>query len=204
MQKLLTAAWDFFFSLNTKLTWWYNIVASPAKQNKWWVFLQFEQNEHLRANGHLETKVVVTLYLRLRNEFQPFPAKQPGLADPAGQPIKGLGFGRKWLEFISQSQIKSDYNFSSTIQNSSNSNIFCLCSCWDQNKYIKEKDLFKVSCKNLCRKFSRKSNWNTTSTEFCASFKRNKRLIIYLCLKPYDEFNKLRSLKKFRNKKGFF
>ena len=29
--------------------------------------------------------------------------------DPDGQPIRGLVFGGKWLEFISQSQIKGDY-----------------------------------------------------------------------------------------------
>ena len=33
-------------------------------------------------------KVVVTFYLRLRNEFQPFPAK-----NQAGQPIKRPGYG---------------------------------------------------------------------------------------------------------------
>ena len=33
------------------------------------------------------------------------------MAYSAGQPIKGLVFGRKWLEFISLSQIKGDYNF---------------------------------------------------------------------------------------------
>ena len=27
------------------------------------------------------------------------------MADPAGQPIRGLDFGGKWLEFISWSQI---------------------------------------------------------------------------------------------------
>ena len=49
----------------------------------------------------------------LRNEFQPFPAKKPGLwlVDLLGQPIRVLDFGEKWLEFISQSQIKGDYNF---------------------------------------------------------------------------------------------
>ena len=40
--------------------------------------------------------------------------QKPGfwLADLAVQPIKGLVFGEKWLEFISLSQIKCDYNFS--------------------------------------------------------------------------------------------
>ena len=33
------------------------------------------------------------------------------LTDPPGQPIRGLIFGRKWLEFISLSQIKGYYNF---------------------------------------------------------------------------------------------
>ena len=35
--------------------------------------------------------------------------QKSGLDDPDGQPIRGLIFGRKWLEFISQSQIKGDY-----------------------------------------------------------------------------------------------
>ena len=58
-------------------------------------------------------KVVVTFYLRKRNEFLPFPAKKPGLylVDLLGQPIRSLAFGGKWLEFISQSQIQGDYNF---------------------------------------------------------------------------------------------
>ena len=36
------------------------------------------------------------------------------MADPAGQPIRGLAlvFGGKLLEFISQSLIKGDYDFS--------------------------------------------------------------------------------------------
>ena len=58
-------------------------------------------------------KVVVTFYLRLRNEILPFPRQKPGLslADPAGQLIRGLSFGGKGLKFISQSQIKGDHNF---------------------------------------------------------------------------------------------
>ena len=39
-----------------------------------------------------------------------------------GQPIEGLVFDRKWLEFISQSQIKGDFNFRNTyIRDSSQS-----------------------------------------------------------------------------------
>ena len=55
------------------------------------------------------TKVVVTFYLKLRNDFQPFSAK-----NQASNWLTwwGLVFGRKWLEFISQSQIKGNYNFS--------------------------------------------------------------------------------------------
>ena len=43
-----------------------------------------------------------------------FYRQKPGLwlADLAVQPISGLVFGGKWLEFISQSQIKCDHNFS--------------------------------------------------------------------------------------------
>ena len=56
-------------------------------------------------------KVVVTFYLRLRNEFEAFPTKNQA-SNPLtqGQPIRGLVFDGKWLEFISQSQIKGDYN----------------------------------------------------------------------------------------------
>ena len=49
-------------------------------------------------------------------KFQPFPANNQGpqLVELLGcQPIRGhqiFGAG-KWLEFISQSQIKGDYNF---------------------------------------------------------------------------------------------
>ena len=55
------------------------------------------------------TKVVVTFYLKLRNDFQPFSAE-----NQASNWLTwwGLVFGRKWLEFISQSQIKGNYNFS--------------------------------------------------------------------------------------------
>ena len=38
------------------------------------------------------------------------------MADPAGQPIRGLDFGGKWLEFISWSQITGDYSFSQLIE----------------------------------------------------------------------------------------
>ena len=34
------------------------------------------------------------------------------MADAAGQPIRGLVFGEKWLESISQCQINGDYKFS--------------------------------------------------------------------------------------------
>ena len=44
-----------------------------------------------------------------------------------GQPIRGLVFGGKWLEFISQSQIKGDYNFNTSY-------------------FIKVKFLFKSVC----------------------------------------------------------
>ena len=59
-----------------------------------------------------KTKVVVTFFLRLRNEFQAFPTKNWASCWFMVQAIRGLVFGKKWLEFISQSQIKSDYNFS--------------------------------------------------------------------------------------------
>ena len=55
-------------------------------------------------------KVEVTFYLRLRNEFQTFLAKNQ--ANPAGQPIRDMIFGGKWLGLIFLSQIKGDYNFS--------------------------------------------------------------------------------------------
>ena len=42
------------------------------------------------------------------HELKLFPHKKQA----SGQPIKGLVFGRKWLEFISLSQITGDYNFS--------------------------------------------------------------------------------------------
>ena len=54
---------------------------------------------YLSRNLLLLLKVVVTFYLRLRNEFQPFPAKNQASdwLTSAGQPIRGLVFGRKWL-----------------------------------------------------------------------------------------------------------
>ena len=56
----------------------------------------------------IRNKVVVTFYLRLRNEFQQFLVKKPGpeLVDLLSQPIRGLIFCGKWMKFISQSQIK--------------------------------------------------------------------------------------------------
>ena len=62
-------------------------------------------------------KGVVSFYLKLKNEFQAFPTKNLAsnwLTCWLGQPIRGLVFGDKWLEFISQSQIKKEttYNFS--------------------------------------------------------------------------------------------
>ena len=60
-------------------------------------------------------KVIVTFYLRLRNEFQTFPAKNHAtnyVVALLGQPIRGLVFDSKWLEIISQSQIRGEYNFS--------------------------------------------------------------------------------------------
>ena len=59
-------------------------------------------------------RVVVTFYLRLRNEFQPFPAKNQASdwrTQLAVQPIRGLVFGGICLEFIYLSQIIGDYNF---------------------------------------------------------------------------------------------
>ena len=55
------------------------------------------------------TKGVVSFYLKLKNEFQAFPTKNLAsnwLTSWLGQPIRGLVSGDKWLEFISQSQIK--------------------------------------------------------------------------------------------------
>ena len=46
-----------------------------------------------------KTKVVDNFYLRLRNEFQPFPAKNQAIdwltINQAGQPIRGLVFWRE-------------------------------------------------------------------------------------------------------------
>ena len=53
------------------------------------------------------------LYLRLRNEFHPFSAKNKA-SDWLTQQVNQFGawfFDEKWLEFISQSKIKGDYNF---------------------------------------------------------------------------------------------
>ena len=51
--------------------------------------------------------------IRVRTWIEAVSPQKTGLwlAYSAGQPIKGLVFGRKWLEFISLSQIKGDYNF---------------------------------------------------------------------------------------------
>ena len=65
------------------------------------------------------TIVVVNSYMRLRNKFKLFPAKNQA-SDWLTQQVHcilglewraGMVFGRQWLEFISQSQIKGDYNF---------------------------------------------------------------------------------------------
>ena len=50
-------------------------------------------------------KVIVIFYLRLRNEFQTFPAKNHAtnyVVDLLGQPIRGLVFCRKngWIHFL--------------------------------------------------------------------------------------------------------
>ena len=50
------------------------------------------------------------------------------MADPAGQLVRGLFFAKKWLKFISQSQIKGDYNFSSISISKCNFSIFGLRS----------------------------------------------------------------------------
>ena len=59
-------------------------------------------------------RVVVTFYLRLRNEFKPYPTKNQAsdwLTQLAVRPIRGLLFGGICLEFIYLYQIKGDYNF---------------------------------------------------------------------------------------------
>ena len=59
-------------------------------------------------------RVVVTFYLRLRNELQPYPTKNQAsdwLTQLAVQPIRGLLFGGICLEFIYLYQIIGDYNF---------------------------------------------------------------------------------------------
>ena len=64
--------------------------------------------------SYRQSKIVVTFYLRQRNEFQQsFPAKNLSY-----NWFTCLAFGGKWLEFISQSQIKGDCNFS-------NPNVYC-------------------------------------------------------------------------------
>ena len=62
------------------------------------------------------TKVVVNSYMRLRNKFKLFPTKNQ-LTQQVHCTLglewqTGMVFGRKWLEFLSHSQIKGDYNFS--------------------------------------------------------------------------------------------
>ena len=55
------------------------------------------------------TKVIVTFYLKSRNEFESFLVKTQDsnwVTFESGQPIRGLVFGGKWLEFISQSEIR--------------------------------------------------------------------------------------------------
>ena len=64
--------------------------------------------------SYRQSKIVVTFYLRQRNEFQQsFPAKNLSY-----NWFTCLAFGGKWLELISQSQIKGDCNFS-------NPNVYC-------------------------------------------------------------------------------
>ena len=57
----------------------------------------------------LDTKVVVTFNLRLPKS-RPLNGFSDGL-DNQRPVFWWLDFGEKWLEFISQSQIKGDYNF---------------------------------------------------------------------------------------------
>ena len=64
-----------------------------------------------------KTKVVDNFYLRLRNEFQPFPAKNQAIdwltITKQVNQLEAWYFCGKWLELISLSQIESDYyNFS--------------------------------------------------------------------------------------------
>ena len=70
---------------------------------------QMISQQKLETAGHnfssFFSKVVVTFYLKLRNEFQPFPRKKPV------NQLRGLVPGRKWLKYISLSQIIHDYNF---------------------------------------------------------------------------------------------
>ena len=82
-------------------------VISNLQNERWW---QFFVNNYFHTYLLSKKMVFAIFYLRLKNEFQPFPPK-PGLwlADPAGEPIRGLDFGGKCLEFISQ--INGDYNF---------------------------------------------------------------------------------------------
>ena len=72
--------------------------------------------KHETAVAYILAKVVVTFYLILINEFQSSDLSRQNsglwLVDLLGQPIRGLVFGGKWQEFISQSQIKGNYNFS--------------------------------------------------------------------------------------------
>ena len=67
-----------------------------------------------------KNKLYITFDLRQKNEFQPFSAKNQAsqrLVDLLVQQIRSLVFGRKWMNFISQSQIKGDYNFNFSVHN---------------------------------------------------------------------------------------
>ena len=75
---------------------------------------------YLYKRFEIPIKVVVTFYLRLRDELLSFPNKNEvseWLTKQVRQPIRDLVFGKKCVEFISLSQIKGYYNFSWDGQN---------------------------------------------------------------------------------------
>ena len=84
-------------------------------------YLSVQQGTIVRATSpfwNLKSTYLKATILKLQSPFiwdwvinsSQFLKKKQALL---GQPIRGLVFGGKWLEFISQSQTKGDYNFSS-------------------------------------------------------------------------------------------
>ena len=86
-----------------------------AFRNTFFCILLFIRWSYVGSSILVGTKVVVNSYMRLRNKFKLFPTKnqltQQVHCTPGLEWRTGMVFGRKWLEFISHSQTKGDYNF---------------------------------------------------------------------------------------------